>query len=265
VKASPLPSARTPKLSRGWADGRLEFEVVLDQGQLAGLDLRQIQHVVQHRQQQAARTANHVEPLALHRGQVAERHHLGHREHAVQGRADLVAHIGQELGLQDVGGVGGVAGLLQLAHGALQVFLALVQLAQQVVEALGQAGEQIVGGVHRDRLEAAARGHLAHGARQALHRLDDAVGQAPRQEERDAHPAEQQHEAEGDELGQHRREFGLAHGDLQPAHGLARHDDGPFDDFEVVGAGGLTGPAGSCRSRGRRCRPSARRRRRRWR
>ena len=153
-----------------------------------------------------------------------------------------MAHIGQELGLQDVGGVGGVAGLLQLAHGALEVFLALVQLAQQVIEALGQAGEQIVGGVHRDRLEAPARGHLAHGARQALHRLDDAVGQAPRQEERDAHPAEQQHEAEGDELGQHRREFGLAHGDLQPAHGLARHDDGPFDDFEVVGAGGLTGP-----------------------
>ncbi len=39
--------------------------------------------------------------------------HAGDPQHAVQGRADLVAHIGQELALGAVGGLGGVAGLGQ--------------------------------------------------------------------------------------------------------------------------------------------------------
>ncbi|MNX80341.1 hypothetical protein D3C86_1119990 [compost metagenome] len=46
---------------------------------------------------------------------------LGHADDAVQGGADLMAHIGQELALGAVGGVGGVARFGQGLGVALQV------------------------------------------------------------------------------------------------------------------------------------------------
>jgi hypothetical protein len=51
----------------------------------------------------------------------------------------------------------------------------LGQLGEQVVEALGEALEQLVAGVDLDRGEAAAGGDLVHGLGQALDRLDHPV------------------------------------------------------------------------------------------
>src|SRR6185369_1853190 len=74
-----------------WA--RLELD-------LARLDLRKVEDVVDDREQALPGTANDlrtVELLARERRVEQER---GHADHAVHGRADLMAHIGQELGLR---------------------------------------------------------------------------------------------------------------------------------------------------------------------
>ena len=53
------------------------------------------------------------------RRQVGVEGQLGHADDAVHGRADLVAHVGQELALGPVGGLGGVLGLAQFLLGPL--------------------------------------------------------------------------------------------------------------------------------------------------
>ena len=171
---------------------RGQIKILGHQAELTRLDLRQVEHVVQHRQQQTAGLADDAQPFALDLRQVAHGHHFGHGQDAVQRGADLMAHIGQELGLQNVGGIGRVAGVLQFTHGAPEVGLALAELAEQVVETVGQAAEQLILRPDLHRLEAAAAGHLMHRFRQPQHRRDYPVGHATRQEQRHADAAEQQ-------------------------------------------------------------------------
>ena len=83
-----------------------ERELDLLQLHAAGLDLRQIEDVVQQHQQRVGRFLDdaHIVPLL-----VVERsmqHQLGHAQHAVHGRANLVAHGGQESALGLVGAFG---------------------------------------------------------------------------------------------------------------------------------------------------------------
>ncbi len=86
----------------------------------ARLDLGQIQDVVEHGQQGLARLADDAQTLALLGLQIAHGHDLRHGQHAVQRRPDLVAHIGQEVGFQNIGRLGRVARLDQLVHGLMQ-------------------------------------------------------------------------------------------------------------------------------------------------
>ena len=58
------------------------------------------------------RLANDRQQVALLRIEAAVGHDLGHGQDAVQRRADLVAHVGQEIALGPAGGFG-VSALLQ--------------------------------------------------------------------------------------------------------------------------------------------------------
>ena len=169
-----------------------QFELGQLQLHLAGLDLGQVEHVVQNGQQGFAGLAHDAQPLALNVAQLAHVHDLGHGQDPVQRRADLVAHVGQELRLQDIGGLGGVARLDQFVHGLVQGLVVGAQLAQQAVEGVGQPPQLILG----DRLdhlgEIAAVGNAVHRGGQATHRLNNPPGQPSGQKQGERGRAEEQ-------------------------------------------------------------------------
>jgi hypothetical protein len=107
--------------------------------QLAGLDLRDVEDVVEDRQQGLARIPHHIQPLALRRGEILARHDLGHAEYAVQRRADFMAHIGQELGLGGVGRSRLVAGAHEIVHGPMQGLVMGGQLPEHRPNSDGEA------------------------------------------------------------------------------------------------------------------------------
>ncbi len=86
-----------------------------------GLDLGQVQHVVEDGQQGLARLADHPQSFALDVRQLRRGHDLSHAQHAVQGRANLVAHGGQEGALGQVGRLGLILGPHQGLFGQLAV------------------------------------------------------------------------------------------------------------------------------------------------
>ena len=103
------------------------------EGQLARLDLGQIEHVVDQAEQMAAVLLDALEHVLHLRGHVAVDavlDQLGIAEHGVQGRPQLVAHVGQELGLVP-------ARRFQLAG----LFLDLVEQAGVVDRERGLRGE----------------------------------------------------------------------------------------------------------------------------
>ena len=74
--------------------------------QLAGIDLGEIEDVVDDGEQRIAGFDDDVGEGLLARRQLGLGEQFGHAEHAVHRRADLVAHIGQEFGFGAVGGFG---------------------------------------------------------------------------------------------------------------------------------------------------------------
>ena len=71
--------------------------------QAAGLDARKIKQVVDQSEQVPGRGAYRIVVFPLLGVQFTARQQIGEPEYAVEGRADLVAHIGQKLALGTVG------------------------------------------------------------------------------------------------------------------------------------------------------------------
>ena len=104
-----LDAQREPLLGRQRLDGRddrlhhLRQRVVVErQGELAGLDLGQVEHVVDQAEQVPAARLHALEHLADLLGHLAVdavQDQLGVAEDGVERRAQLVAHVGQELRL----------------------------------------------------------------------------------------------------------------------------------------------------------------------
>jgi hypothetical protein len=97
----------------GIADVFPQIEGDMLQRQLSRLDLRQIEHVVDHGQQRFAGVPDNRQELMLLRGQWGVEQQFAHADHRVQRRADFVAHIGQETALGLVGRFGRFLGRLQ--------------------------------------------------------------------------------------------------------------------------------------------------------
>ena len=114
-RPAPAPSCgRGGQRGHGVVERVAQVEVDGLQVELAGLDLGEVEDVVDHRQQVIGRELHHPEVLALLGGELGVQRQLGHADDAVHGRADLVAHVGQELALGPVGGLGGLLGPHQL-------------------------------------------------------------------------------------------------------------------------------------------------------
>ena len=130
----------------------LQVEVHLFHGQLAGLDLGEIQDVVDDAQQVVSRGLHLGDVVALLGVQVGLQGQVAHADDGVHGGADLVAHVGQEIALGPGGGLGGGPGLLELPFGPVPV--------QGDGDGLGDAPQ----GLHRlgDELGPGKEGHDPH-------------------------------------------------------------------------------------------------------
>ena len=95
-----------------------EMEVGLFQDELSGLDLGEVENVVDQAQQVLAREMNLLEAVALVLRSTAVERQVGQADDGVHRRADLVAHVRQEIAL-------GMAGGLRQARGGLQRLRAL--------------------------------------------------------------------------------------------------------------------------------------------
>ena len=79
--------------------------------EFARFDLREVEDVVDHREQGLARVPDRLEELPLLDRKMALQDQFRHADDRVQWRADLVAHVGQERALGATGGFGSVFGM----------------------------------------------------------------------------------------------------------------------------------------------------------
>ncbi len=92
----------------------LQIKRNLFQLQHAGFNFGEIENVTQYTQQGTTGILNMGQTIALLFGQFRTLQQVGHAENAVEGRADLMAHGGQELTLGPTGRLGFQFGLMQL-------------------------------------------------------------------------------------------------------------------------------------------------------
>ena len=110
---------------------------------LAGLDLGKVQDVVQQGQQGPAGVddgACIVQALALRQFRLQQQ--LRHAQHAIERRADLVRHGGEEAALGHIGRFSRLLGLLQAALALLGFALQLVQAASGQQREQHETGDQ---------------------------------------------------------------------------------------------------------------------------
>ena len=109
----------------------LRAEGLVVQVQTTGLDLGQVEHIVDQTQQRAAGHLRPRQQLCLVPGEGGVAQQVGHADHGVERRADLMAHVGQKfaldargflrffLGLHEVGDVDAKSHRVAVGHAAL--------------------------------------------------------------------------------------------------------------------------------------------------
>ena len=112
-----------------------QVEVGLFDGQLAGLNFREIQNIVDDAQQMLAGLLDLAHVVALAGGEFGGQRQVGQAHDGVHGGADFVAHVGQEIGLEQ-GGLHG--GLLGRGQGPFHGFL-LADVHEGADQAAGAA------------------------------------------------------------------------------------------------------------------------------
>ena len=151
----------------------------------------------------SAPTRTISEILALLGRQLGVEQQLGHADDAVHRRADLVAHVGQELALGPAGGLGGLLGLLELDLG-------LFAFAAIAAELVGDVQRSREGDGYRDAVVG------RHDGQSARHRVDvpqqggggrrhrdQLPPRPPRQQGRDGHLENDEQQRRGREVPRH--------------------------------------------------------------
>ena len=87
----------------GFLDAGVQFEGMAFEFQFAGLDFGEIENVIDDGEHGVGAGAGGFDVFALLVGQVGVEQQRGHADDAVHGRADFVAHVGQEFGLGERG------------------------------------------------------------------------------------------------------------------------------------------------------------------
>ncbi len=170
---------------------------------------------------------DHLQPLALDLGQIAPSHDLRHPKHTVERRADLVAHVGEELGFQGIRLFGRVFCFRQVGQAVLQALLIGLQVPEQGVEVPGEPAEFVIGA------------HLDAGRKVAVQSsgLDAVVQDVER-------PQSPPRQGAREEDGHQRGEQAQRQGDLVVAHEPVVDLDqmGPEDEFADASYADEIGP-----------------------
>ncbi|EGY00822.1 hypothetical protein AZA_89199 [Nitrospirillum viridazoti Y2] len=225
----PLVAGLGPQDGQGTVHQLIQVELDAFQADLACLQLRDVQNVVDDPQQGVGVVADDFGISALLGGQRRVQQYLRHAGDAVHGGADFVAHVGQEVRLGGVGPLRHLPGFFRRAPGAVQVAgqgqqaLALgVQLAVHQVDAAIQADhfrqqqqQNDAGGdgaIGAGQEPAQGEARQAQAVQQRVHRQGDGGDQQPQM----AHRAD---------LGHRRQDGRRAEVDQQHGHidDLDRH------------------------------------------
>ena len=134
-------------------DRLVEIEVEGFDLELAGFDLREVEDVVDDRQQRLARAAHGFQERPLLGVERRLEQQLGEPQHAVHRRADLVAHVGQELAL----------GLARVFGGGLGRAQLLLAVAQRLLGQRALCGVEEHGVDADDNALVVDVGHMAAG------------------------------------------------------------------------------------------------------
>jgi hypothetical protein len=111
-------------------DDLADVKILRLEAQLAGLDLREVQDVVDDGQQRVGRALDGGSEAALARIELRIQQQLGHAEHAVHGRADLVRHAREEFALGAARAFRHPARFHAVAHGLAQRLVGIRQAAR---------------------------------------------------------------------------------------------------------------------------------------
>jgi hypothetical protein len=147
-----------------------DIEILRFETKLAGLDLREVENVVDDREQRVGRALDGGGETALARIELRIEQQLGHAEHAVHRRADFMRHAREKFALRAACCLCDTAGLDAVIHGlaqsqvgfgkalgaldhvsfeqfllARQLLLASFDLAQHAVETAHQRADFVVG------------------------------------------------------------------------------------------------------------------------
>ena len=166
TSSSPFLCGAHGQRAQGGAQHGDEREIGRVQLQAAGLDLGEVQDVVDDPEEGVRRRLDRRQVLPLVLGEEGVEGQVGHAEDGVHGGADLVADVGQELVLGPVGRLRRLLGAAQLLLGPL----AFGHVADE-------GGEQVLL-AHADGGDADFGGELAAVAAQGRD-LEDAVEQRP--------------------------------------------------------------------------------------
>ena len=109
VSSRPFSAAAEATRIDGVLEAVRQVDGALVELHLASLDLREVEDVAQQREQDLAARPDGGDALPLVLRQVGVVDHARHADDGVEGRAQLVAHVGQEGGLRAPGFEGGVA------------------------------------------------------------------------------------------------------------------------------------------------------------
>ncbi len=186
-------------------DHRLEVESDDLDADLAGVDLREIENIVEQAQQHAGAALEQADMLHRLVGQIRAAQHLDHAENARERRAQLVAHRRQEARF---GAIGGLSRLLlgsQLARERGQLLIGIAQrrdaaaALQHIGDRPGDQGQdQRAGDEHQPE------GHLrpvAHrlqvGHRREIDQAQARIADRPRRHQRRRAVAQQMHQRHG--------------------------------------------------------------------
>ncbi len=171
-------------------DQLAQIEIRGAQLDLAGLDLREIENVVDDLEERVRGAVGGVRQPPLGRGELRVPDQVDHSQHAVHRCADLVTHVGEELGLgaaRLLRGVsqphGPVGRLLELQRSLLDLLLqgalVILDLGPRLAESdhhpaerLAQGLDLVAGANDGRKLETPA-GHSTRGLRQRMQRSGD--------------------------------------------------------------------------------------------
>ena len=225
--------------------------------EFAGLDLGEVENVVDDLEQLLAGALRGLGQVALVVGERRFQQQLGHAQNAVHRRPDLVAHVGKELRLGDVGGFGSLLGaqqlgglLAQLTRSALhrlfervlmvmQLPVAPLDFIQHFIERGGQGPELVVAAPGHPQRKILVPRYHAGSLDQVENRPDDVPAQFARHQQCD----QESHQRTNSGSQSFVQQVG--------AQRLEIHQDADLADALIVEHHRPHNPRGACGERGK--------------